>query len=111
MEKHHLVDGGEVTYFMTDPRGEKSPLVAGDICLPAEVARIHRRMGQPGWVAKRGIAHDLRAGAAERTERRDPNGIALHLRVSRALEQLERWGAFEVFPQSVAQMDALLETT
>jgi hypothetical protein len=23
-------------------------------------------------------------------------------------EQLERWGAFEVFPQSVAQMDAVL---
>ena len=24
MEKHHLVDGGEVTYFMTDPKGERS---------------------------------------------------------------------------------------
>ena len=24
------------------------------------------------------------------------------------MEQLERWGAFEVFPQSVAQMDAVL---
>ncbi len=24
------------------------------------------------------------------------------------MEQLERWGAFEVFPQSVGQMDALL---
>ena len=24
------------------------------------------------------------------------------------MERLERWGAFEVFPQSVGQMDALL---
>jgi hypothetical protein len=24
------------------------------------------------------------------------------------MDQLERWGAFEVFPQSVGQMDALL---
>lgn len=27
------------------------------------------------------------------------------------MEQLERWGAFEVFPQSVGQMDALLATS
>jgi hypothetical protein len=27
------------------------------------------------------------------------------------MEQLERWGAFEVFPQSVGQMDALLPTS
>jgi hypothetical protein len=27
---------------------------------------------------------------------------------SRHWEQLERWGAFEVFPQSVGQMDAVL---
>ena len=26
------------------------------------------------------------------------------------MELLERWGAFEVFPQSVGQMDALLAT-
>jgi uncharacterized protein YndB with AHSA1/START domain len=25
------------------------------------------------------------------------------------MEQLERWGVFEVFPQSIGQMDALLE--
>ena len=24
------------------------------------------------------------------------------------MDQLERWGAFDVFPQSVAQMDALV---
>jgi hypothetical protein len=24
------------------------------------------------------------------------------------MEQLERWGAFDVFPQSVSQMDAVL---
>jgi hypothetical protein len=27
------------------------------------------------------------------------------------MEQLERWGAFEVYPQSVGQMDALLRPT
>ena len=27
---------------------------------------------------------------------------------SEHVEQLERWGAFDVFPQSVAQMDAVL---
>jgi hypothetical protein len=27
---------------------------------------------------------------------------------SEHMEQLERWGAFEVFPRSVGQMDALL---
>jgi hypothetical protein len=26
------------------------------------------------------------------------------------MEQLERWGAFDVFPQSVGQMDALLNS-
>ncbi|HYY64571.1 MAG TPA: hypothetical protein VE688_08155 [Gaiellaceae bacterium] len=27
------------------------------------------------------------------------------------MEQLERWGAFDVFPQSVGQMDAVLATS
>jgi hypothetical protein len=30
---------------------------------------------------------------------------------SEHMERLERWGAFDVFPQSVGQMDALLAPT
>jgi hypothetical protein len=30
---------------------------------------------------------------------------------SEHMAQLERWGAFEVFPQSVGQMDAVLRQT
>jgi hypothetical protein len=44
----------------------------------------------------------------------DDGGTRMELRFtfesSAHMEQLERWGAFDVFPRSVAQMDALLTT-
>ena len=45
------------------------------------------------------------------TERRGATRMALRFAFasSEHMERLERWGAFEVFPQSVGQMDAVLE--
>ena len=48
------------------------------------------------------------AGAARRAGRGHPDAPALRVRVPQHMEDLERWGAFDVFPVSVGQMDALL---
>ena len=110
VEKHDLAAGGEVAYFMTGPEGEQSRgwwrVTSVD---PPQVARVHRRIRQPGRDAERRHADHRGAGAAHRARRRHPHGAALRLRVQRAHGAAERWGAFEVFPQSVGQMDALLD--
>jgi uncharacterized protein YndB with AHSA1/START domain len=89
MKKHDLTVGGEVTYVMTGPGGETSR----------------------GWWRVTSVdpprSLEFTDGFASAG-----GGTRMRLRLifdsSEHMEQLERWGAFEVFPQSVGQMDALL---
>ena len=109
MEKHDLAVGGEVAYFMTGPAGETSRgwwrVTAVDPPHSLEFTDgFARRDGTPNpdtpttAVQMRLTAHDGRT----RMELRFAFASGEHM------ERLERWGAFDVFPQSVAQMDALL---
>jgi uncharacterized protein YndB with AHSA1/START domain len=109
VEKHDLAAGGEVTYFMTGPGGEKSrgwwrvssvdpprsleftdgfanPDGTPNANMPTTEARV--RLTEEAGVTRMELCFVF-----DSRER---------------MEQLERWGAFEVFPQSVNQMEALL---
>ena len=109
VEKHDLAAGGEVSYVMTGPDGEQSH----------------------GWWRITSVAPptslEFTDGFAHRDGTRNPEtpttvvqmrlteqdgGTRMELRFvfasSEHMERLERLGAFAVFPQSVAQMDAVL---
>jgi uncharacterized protein YndB with AHSA1/START domain len=109
VEKHDLAAGGDVSYYMTGPGGERSR----------------------GWWRVRSVdpPSSLEFTDGFANEDGSPNGempvtsVRVRLTVQRGgtrmelrfvfesvehMEQLERWGAFDVFPQSVGQMDALL---
>jgi uncharacterized protein YndB with AHSA1/START domain len=109
VEKHDLAVGGEVTYFLTGPEGETSRgwwrITAVD---PPRALDF-----TDGWAHPDGSPNHeapTTAGQARLSERE--GGTRLELRFvyeSREyMQQLERMGAFDVFGQSVAQMDALL---
>jgi uncharacterized protein YndB with AHSA1/START domain len=105
VEQHELTPGGAVTYFMTGPDGETSrgwwrveavePPTALDFV--------------DGWADRDMPTTAVRVRLAEHD-----GGTRMELRFtfesSAHMAQLERWGAFDVFPRSVAQMDALLTT-
>ena len=109
VERHDLAAGGEVTYAMTGPAGEESRgwwrVASVDPPRSLEFTDgFADRDGTPSAgtpttaVRMRLTEH----GARTRMELRFVFDSAERMR------QLERWGAFEVFPQSVGQMDALL---
>jgi uncharacterized protein YndB with AHSA1/START domain len=109
VEKHDLAAGGEVTYFMTGPEGERSRgwwrVSAVDPPRSLEFTDgFANRDGSPN------TALPTTAVRVRLTEQ--DGGTRMELRFAfesrEHMERLERWGAFEVFPQSVAQMDALL---
>lgn len=109
VEKHHLVVGGEVTYVMTGPRGEKSRgwwrVTSVD---PPEALEF-----TDGFANQDGTPNEQMPTTAVQVRLTEQDGgTRMELRFvfgSREhMQRLERWGAFEVFPQSVGQMDALL---
>ena len=110
VEQHDLAAGGQVTYFMTGPEGQTSrgwwrvTSVDPPRSLEFTDGYAHRD-GTPNT--------ELPTTAAQvRLSERDSGVTRLELRFvfdsTERMEQLERLGAFDVFPQSVAQMDALL---
>jgi uncharacterized protein YndB with AHSA1/START domain len=110
VEKHDLAAGGEVTYVMTGPEGERSRgwwrVTSVDPPSSLEFTDgFANRDGTPNT--------DLPTTAVQvrLTERRDGTRMVLRFvfESGEHMERLERWGAFEVFPQSVGQMDALLD--
>jgi uncharacterized protein YndB with AHSA1/START domain len=109
VEKHHLAAGGEVTYFMTGPRGEK---VRGWWRVTS-VDRPRSLEFTDGYARQDGTPNaEMPTTAVQvRLAERD-GGTRMELRFifdsTEHMEQLERWEAFEVFPQSVGQMDAVL---
>lgn len=109
LEKHDLVAGGQVAYFMTGPEGEKSRgwwrVTSVDAPRALEFTDgFANRDGTPNA--------DMPTTAVRMRLAEHEGGTRMELRFgfesSEHMERLERWGAFDVFPQSVAQMDALL---
>jgi uncharacterized protein YndB with AHSA1/START domain len=109
VEDHDLTPGGDVTYVMTGPDGDKSRgwwrVAAVDPPKSLEFT--------DGFADEDGTpdaATPTTTVQMRLTE--DDSGTRMELRFifdSREyMETLERMGAFEVFPQSVGQMDALL---
>ena len=109
VETHDLVAGGEVTYFMTGPGGAVSRgwWRVTSVDAPRSLAFTD------GFATADGSPDDeLPTTSVEvRLAERD-GGTRMELRFRFAstdhMDMLERWGAFDVFPLSVAQMDALI---
>ncbi len=109
VQKHDLAPGGEVTYVMTGPQGEKSRgwwrVTAVDPPSSLEFT--------DGFASRDGTPNvEMPTTAVQMRLTDQDGGTRMELRFIFAsrerMEQLERGGAFEVFPQSVGQMDALL---
>ena len=109
VETHDLAVGGEVTYVMTGPEGEQSRgwWRITSVDPPTALAFTDGFANRDGTPNAATPTTDVRMRLTER------DGVTrMELRFAFAsaehMERLERWGAFDVFPQSVAQMDALL---
>ncbi len=109
VETHDLIAGGEVTYFMTGPEGETSRgwwrITAVDP--PSSLAFVD------GFANRDGTPNaDTPTTTVQMRLTEHGGGTRMELRFrfqSREhMDRLERWGAFAVFPQSVAQMDAII---
>jgi uncharacterized protein YndB with AHSA1/START domain len=109
VEKHDLAAGGEVTYIMIGPGGEKSRgwwrVKAVDPPRSLEFT--------DGFANQDGTPNAETPTTAVQVRLTEQDGrTRMELRFAfesrEHWEQLERWGAFEVFPQSVGQMDAVL---
>ena len=109
VEEHDLAAGGEVAYFMTDPEGERSRgwwrVTSADP--PRSLEFTDGFANQDGTPNAETPATAVRMRLAEHD-----GGTRMELRFAFAssehMRRLERWGAFDVFPQSVAQMDAIV---
>jgi uncharacterized protein YndB with AHSA1/START domain len=109
VEKHELAEGGEVTYVMTGPGGEKSRgwwrVTSVDAPTSLEFT--------DGFANQDGTPNTNMPTTAAQVRLTEQGGrTRMELRFvfdsRERMEQLERWGAFEVFPQSVTQMDTVL---
>ena len=101
--------GGEVAYFMTAPDGRK---IRGWWRVTA-VDPPRALAFTDGYANPDGTPNaDSPTTAVQMRLAEQDGGTRMHMRFvfesSEHMEQLERWGAFDVFSQSVAQMDALL---
>jgi uncharacterized protein YndB with AHSA1/START domain len=109
VETHELTAGGEVTYFMTGPDGETSR----GWWRVASVTPPRSLDFTDGWAHQDGTPNDDMPKTAVSMRLTEQHGATrMELRFvfesSEHMEQLHRWGAFDVFPLSVGQMDALL---
>jgi uncharacterized protein YndB with AHSA1/START domain len=109
MEKHELVAGGDVSYFMTGPDGDKSHgwwrVTAVDP--PSSLEFTDGFANEDGTPNAETPATDVRVQLTER-EGRTRMELRFNFASREHMEQVDRWGAFDVYPQSVGQMDALL---
>jgi uncharacterized protein YndB with AHSA1/START domain len=109
VDKHELVLGGEVTYVLTGPEGE----TFGGWWRVTSVDPPRSLEFTDGWAHQDGTPNAEAPTTAVQMQLTEHDGATrMRLRFvfeSREhMEQLERRGAFEVFPQSIGQMDALL---
>ena len=108
-ERHDLTPGGEVTYVMTGPEGE-----ASRGWWRIESAEPPRALEfTDGWADRDGapVSGAPTPAVTMRLAEHD-GGTRMHVRFAfesrEHMEQVARMGAFDVFPQSFGQMDALL---
>ena len=112
VEDHDLTAGGAVSYFMTGPEGEISRgwwrVTAVDP--PRSLAFTDGFANRDGTPNPQTATTDV---SAELTERDGRTRMELRFAFESGehMERVEQWGAFDVFPQSVAQMDAVLAAT
>jgi len=111
IETHDLAVGGAVAYFMTDPEGETSRgwwrVTSVDPPRSLQFSDGYANQdGTPNVETPTTTVH-MRLTENESGTRMD---LRFVFSSPEHMEQLERWGAFEVFPQSVGQMDALLDS-
>ena len=107
VQEHDLTAGGEVSYFMTGPDGEKSRARwwVTSVDPPTSLEFID------GWADQDGTPS---AGSTTtvRVRLTDDDGTRMEVRSvfdsREQMERLVRMGATEVFAQTVGQMDALL---
>jgi uncharacterized protein YndB with AHSA1/START domain len=109
VEEHDLTVGGQVTYFMTGPGGETSRgwWRVTSVDPPRSLEFID------GWADQDGSPNAEMPTMTVRMRLTESGGVTrmeLHFvfESSEHMQQLERGGAFAVFPQSVGQMDAVL---
>jgi len=106
---HDLAAGGEVAYVMTGPGGEQSRgwWRVASVDAPRSLEFTDGFANQDGTPNADTPTTAVHMHLTERD-----GGTRMRLRFifasSEHMERLERTGAFEVFPQSVGQMDALL---
>lgn len=109
VERHELAAGGEVVYFMTGPDGARSyGWWRVDEVDPLRAIAFTDGYGDADGRPNRALP--TTQGRVTLTEQ--DGGTRMELRFTfgsrERMEQLERLGAFHVFPQSLAQMDAVL---
>jgi uncharacterized protein YndB with AHSA1/START domain len=109
MVTHDLAAGGEVTYFMTGPDGTTSHgwWRVTAVSPPTALEFID------GWAHADGTPNAALPTMTVQVQLAERDGTTrMELRFNFAsaehMRQLQRGGAFEIFPQSVGQMDALL---
>ena len=109
VEQHDLVAGGEVSYYMSGPEGKKSRgwWRVTSVNAPTSLEFTDGFANQDGTPNAEMPATAVRMRLTEH-DRVTRMELRFVFESSEHWEQLERWGAFEVFPQSVGQMDALL---
>ena len=109
VEEHDLSEGGTVTYFMTGPEGERTRgwwrVTAAEPPRALEFT--------DGFADADGAPNADLPTTTVRVRLAERDGTTrMELRFTFAsgehMAMLERWGAFDVFPQSVAQMDAIV---
>jgi uncharacterized protein YndB with AHSA1/START domain len=109
VKKHDLTDGGEVTYVMTGPGGE----VSGGWWRVTSINPPSSLEFTDGFANPDGTSNTEMPTTSVRMRLTEHGGgTRMELRFvfesQEHMEQMERVGAFEVFPQSVGQMDSIL---
>jgi uncharacterized protein YndB with AHSA1/START domain len=111
VEKHELAPGGEVAYVMTGPEGEQSRgwwrVTAVE---PPTSLEFTDGFANPDGTPNT----DTPTITVKMRLTEHDGGTRMDLRFvfdsGDDMRQFERWGTFEGLPQSVGQMDALLES-
>ena len=109
VERHDLIPGGEVAYFLTGPDGQKSRAWwrITSVDPPTSLEFVDGWAGQDGTPVASAPTTTVRVRLAEHE-----GGTRMVVRSvfdsREQMEQLERMGAVEVFVQTVGQMDGLL---
>jgi uncharacterized protein YndB with AHSA1/START domain len=108
VERHELVPGGEVAYFMTGPGGEK---IRGWWRVTAVEAPTSLEF-RDGFADQHGTPIASPVTTVKMRLSDHDGGTRMVLRFTyesrEHMDQLERRGAFDVYPQSVGQMDVVL---